>query len=192
MVGLSQNEMGVNPCRQQDKYRISCSLTVHLVTQPWWAKSLVMHLNLWDNQHAGFSESSRPVFWSSLKYFFPIFDCHNQKIFDIHGSTSIWKEVFNHFWKSSQRGFYSCFARFGFWGRGWGKWGIGDLASTGVWQTVFWWWRLLVRRDGGGECPETEWGGDRRISCAVLGMPLCVYLYCIFLDIRFEHLVEFF
>ena len=32
-----------------------------------------------------------------LKVFFPIFDCHNQKIFDIHGSTSIWREVFNHF-----------------------------------------------------------------------------------------------
>ena len=40
--------------------------------------------------------------------------------------------------------------------------------------------------------PKQSEGGDRRISCAVLGMPLCVYLYCIFLDIRFEHLVEFF
>ena len=41
--------------------------------------------------------------------------------------------------------------------------------------------------------PKQSERGDRRISFAALGMPLCLYLYCSFiLDINFEHLVEFF
>ena len=199
MVGLSQNEMGVNLCRQQDKFRISCSLTVHFVTQPWWSKSLVMHLNLWDNHHAGLeeamlpvdfsssdfwgvgncSESCRPVFWSSWKYFFQYLTATIRKYLTsmdlrVFGEkfSIIFKEVAN-------VDFIVVLPGLVLDGRGWGKWGIGDLASTWVWQTVFWWWRLLVRRDGGGECPETECGGG--ISFAVLGMPLCTYIAVFFL-----------
>ena len=116
MVGLRQNEMGVNPCQQQDKFRICCSLTVY------FDSAMVIKVS---------SNAPEPLgqppcrlgrsdvtggffflwFWRGgellwilptsvlefLKVFFPIFDCHNQKIFDIHGSTSIWREVFNHF-----------------------------------------------------------------------------------------------